>query len=161
MKPLIVLISVFAIGHLLSLFLQNRKLDSRRLGRIAMSSMLVFTGIAHFVFTDGMVEMLPEELGCRHEIIYCAGIIEFLGAFGLLLERYYRITGTLVILFFVAIFPANVFAALNDIDPLTGDLGGPGLESLILRTPLQLLFVVWAFLSTRTQKERKKGLEQV
>ena len=58
MKPLIVLLVAFVIS-LVILRLVNGDMDYALAGRIAVSVMLLFTSIAHFAFTKGMVMMLP------------------------------------------------------------------------------------------------------
>ena len=42
-------------------------------GRIAMSAMLAFTAVAHFVFTKGMTMMLPDFIPYKIETVYLTG----------------------------------------------------------------------------------------
>lgn len=155
MKPLLVLLSVFAIGFFLKKLSKSRKIQLRFLGKLAMSCMLIFTGIAHFIFADGMAMMLPESIPFRIEIIYLTGMMEILGAMGLLINQISRQTGILLILFLIAVLPANIYAAVHQIDPTTGELNGEGVEYLFLRIPLQLFFICWIYgfaIAKRTTK---------
>ena len=78
------------------------------------------------------------------------GALQILGAVGLLVPRTRRLAGICLALLLVAMFPGNVYAALNDV-PFRGEAPTP----LWLRTPIQLLFigmVLWT--STRRHSEK-------
>ncbi len=144
MKPLIVLISVFVIG-LIVIKLRTKKIDWQLAGRIAMSAMLVFTSIAHFVFTDGMTAMIPEIFSYKKEIVYVTGGLEMLFAIGLLIPKIKAITGWILIIFFISVLPANIKASMENINYQTGEFDGHGIEYLWFRIPLQILFIAWVF----------------
>jgi len=59
MKTLIVLLSVFAIAIVVNKIF-NSSYEFALSARIAMSAMLLFTAVGHFVFTKGMSLMLPD-----------------------------------------------------------------------------------------------------
>lgn len=147
MKPLFVLVSLFAIGYIVKRLSGTHKLSTRFLGKIAMSSMLIFTGLAHFAFAEGMAAMLPDIVPFRIEIIYLTGVMEVMGAIGLLIAKYSKLAGVLLIVFLVAVLPANIYAALNHIDPTTGVPDGPGPKYLFFRIPLQMFFIGWIYTS--------------
>lgn len=144
MKPLIVLISVFVIG-IFVIKLRTKKTDWKLAGRIAMSAMLMFTAVAHFIFTDGMAQMIPDFFPFKKELIYLTGILEILFAVGLLIPRTKTITGWTLIVFFLVILPANIKASMENINYQTGELDGNGIEYLWFRIPLQLFFIAWVF----------------
>ena len=148
MKPLFILIAVFIIGLLLKSLMSKNKISYKQLGRIAMSCMLLFTGTAHFFFTEGMSEMLPNLFPFRNEIVVLSGVFEIVAAIGLLSKKWFRLSGTLLVLFFILVFPANIFAALNGIDPLTGAADGPGAEYLFIRIPIQIFYILWVYFFT-------------
>jgi uncharacterized membrane protein len=152
MKPLIVLITVFIVA-LLVIKLRTKKTNWQLAGRIAMSAMLVFTGIAHFVFTEGMTQMIPDLFPLKKELVILTGILEFLFAIGLLIPKYRTKTGWALIVFFLAILPANIKAAMENINYQTGELDGDGMDYLFFRIPLQLLFIAWVFFSSIKQYE--------
>jgi len=146
MKPLIVLLSVFAISLLATKIVQgNYKLALS--GRIAMSVMLVFTALAHFVFTKGMAMMLPDFVPYKTATVYLTGIIEIIAAIGLFIPKFRVITAWLLIAFFILILPANIYAAIKNIDYQKGTFDGSGLAYLWFRIPLQILFIGWTYLS--------------
>lgn len=144
MKPLIVLIGSFLIG-IIVIKLVSKVFNWRLAGRIAMTAMLSFTAIAHFIYTDGMTAMIPEVFPFRKELVYATGIIEILFALGLLMPKFNLKTGWALILFFIAILPANIYASLHSINYQTGELNGSGMEYLWFRIPLQIFFIVWVY----------------
>ena len=114
-------------------------------GRVAMSVMLLFTAIGHFAFTEGMVRMMPDFIPFKNELVYLTGIMEICAAIGLQLSRHQHITAWLLIFFFLAILPANINAAIKNIDYQTGAATGHGTTYLWFRVPLQLFFIVWTY----------------
>jgi uncharacterized membrane protein len=147
MKPLIVLLIVFGVSVLV-LKLTTHKYDFRLSARIAMSVMLVFTAIGHFMFTKGMAMMIPEFIPFKTAMVYLTGIFEILAAIGLLIPEFRVLTAWLLILFFVLILPSNIIAAIKHIDIEKGTLNGSGLNYLWFRIPLQILFIVWTYISS-------------
>lgn len=65
MKPLIVLLLNFTIS-ILVIKIIKKEFDFGLLARIAMSIMLVFTVIGHFIFTKGMSMMIPKIIPCKY-----------------------------------------------------------------------------------------------
>lgn len=146
MKPLIVLLSVFAVSLAVNKIFRGNY-EFALSGRIAMSVMLLFTAIAHFVFTKGMAMMLPDFIPYKTETIYLTGVIEIVAALGLFIPSFRKITAWLLIAFFIVILPANIYAAIKNIDYQKGTFEGNGLTYLWFRIPLQILFIVWTYLS--------------
>ncbi|HEY4205722.1 MAG TPA: hypothetical protein VGM31_02875 [Puia sp.] len=144
MKPLIVLVASFLICFLI-LRLSNGWWDYRLSARIAMAIMLLFTAAAHFVFTKGMVMMLPAFVPLKNVLVYLTGVAEAAAAVGLLRDAWFANTGVLLILLFMAMLPANVYAAIHHIDYKKGDAGGKGPSYLWFRVPLQFFFVAWVY----------------
>jgi uncharacterized membrane protein len=146
MKPLIVLLLVFALSLVVTkLFYGNYAFALS--GRVAMSVMLLFTAIGHFIFTKGMSMMLPSFVPYGTELVYLTGIIEIAAAIGLFVPSIRVVVAWLLIAFLILVLPANIHAALKHIDHQTGTLTGNGPNYLWFRIPLQLLFVVWVYLS--------------
>ena len=145
MKPLIVLLSAFAISLAVTKIFKGRY-EFAVSGRIALSVMLVFTGIAHFAFTKGMEMMLPTFIPFKTEVVYLTGIIEFVAAIGILVPAFRSITALLLISFFFLILPANIYAAAKHIDYQKATYNGSGLNYLWFRIPLQSFFILWTYI---------------
>lgn len=146
MKPLIILLGAFGIALLVTK-IRCGHFEFTLSGRVAMSVMLVFTAVAHFAFTKGMTMMLPDFIPYKTGTVYLTGIIEIAAAIGLFIPGLRVITAWLLIAFFILILPANIYAAVKHIDYQKGTPDGNGLTYLWFRVPLQILFVVWAYLS--------------
>ncbi len=117
-------------------------------GRIAISVMLLIIGTGHFIFTRGVAMMLPEFVPFKVPLIYLTGVIEFAAAAGLHLPRFRKTTAWLLIVYFILILPANIYAASIHLNEQTGTLDGSGPGSLWYRIPLQAIFIAWIYFSS-------------
>ena len=147
MKPLIVLLTSFFVAAIV-LKLSAGAVDWGLAGRIGLAIMLAFTALGHFLFTEGMALMLPPSVPFRKELIYLTGILEIFGAICLLIPGWEGVTGWALILFFLALLPANVYAAYNEINYEKPQAKGPGVKYLWFRVPLQILFIAWTYFSS-------------
>ncbi len=121
--------------------------------RGALVVMFVFTGASHFTgMKHDFAAMIPAPLPNDLWVIYLTGLFEIAGAVGLLIPRTRKLAGICLVLLLVALFPANVYAALSEI-PLRGEAATP----LWIRAPMQLLYIgmVW----WTSIKARPKGVE--
>ena len=142
MTPLIFLLVSFTVAFLLNKFILKHKWSISFIGRISLAIMLIVTGMAHFFKTDLMVDMLPEIVPFKIQMVYFTGIVEIAAAFGLLISKLSRLTSILLIVFFIAILPANIVGSMKQVG-----LGGMenGLKYLYFRIPLQLFCIGWAY----------------
>ena len=146
MKPLVVLLASFLLA-IIAIKLVKSQYDFALSARIAMAIMLCFTAIGHFVYTKGMSMMLPDFVPFRIELVYLTGVIEVAAAIGLFIPYLRVITAWLLIVFFIMMLPANIYASIKHIDFQKGTFDGHGPSYLWFRVPLQLLFIVWTYLS--------------
>jgi len=114
-------------------------------GNIAMSVMLLFTAIGHFKFKTSMAAMIPLFIPKKVEIVIFTGILEIAFAVGLCIEssRYY--SGIGLIVFLLAILPANIYAAKHQINYENLYQPGPGVKYLWFRIPFQLFLIAWVW----------------
>lgn len=146
MKPLIVLVAVFAVA-IVVLRVVNGQFEFAFAARVGMASMLVFTAIGHFTFTNGMAMMIPPVIPFKKFMVYLTGVFEIVAAVGLSLSQYYRMTGWVLIGFFIIMLPANIYAAVKNVNYEKGTYDGPGLKYLWFRVPLQILFIGWVYVA--------------
>ena len=146
MKPLFVLLISFGLA-IFAMKLFTRHIDFALAARIAMSFMLLFTAIGHFAFPIGMMMMLPPFIPFRMALVYITGIIEIIAAVGLQITSLRNMTAVLLIIFFILVLPANIYAAAKHIDYQKGGNDGMGLQYLWFRIPLQILFIIWTWMS--------------
>lgn len=157
MKPLIILLLAFVFA-LLALKIFRKKYEIALSARIAMSVMLLFTAIGHFVYTEGMSMMMPGFIPYKTELVYFTGVVEIAAAIGLVIPSLKIPTAWLLILFFILILPANVYAAIKHVDYQKASYEGSGLSYLWFRVPLQILFIIWTYLSTiKFKSETRSG----
>ena len=107
--------------------------------------------------------MIPDPLPDGLWVIYLTEVFEIAGAVDLFLPQTRRLAGICLVLLLVAMFSANVNAALNEIP-----LGSQDPTLLCLRTPMQLLYigmVCWTSIKAPGKKDgrlsrRESVLEQ-
>ncbi|MFD0998499.1 DoxX family protein [Ohtaekwangia kribbensis] len=142
MAPLFVLIGSFGLFWFVNRFVLKEKHSASFMGRVALALMLLMTGSAHFFKTDVMVQSMPDILPYKTELVYFTGIVELLAAIALLFDRIAKLTGILLIVFFICILPANIIGSLKHVE-LGGMENGP--MYLVFRIPLQVFFIGWAY----------------
>ena len=140
MKPLLVLIAAFTVT-IIGLRLFTQEWNCVLAGNIAMTTMLLFTAVGHFAFTKGMMLMLPGFIPFKKALVHLTGVVEAAATIGLLIGPLREITAILLIVFFVLLLPANIYAALKRVDYQKGTYAGQGVSYLWFRVPLQLLFI--------------------
>jgi uncharacterized membrane protein len=114
--------------------------------RRGLAAAMVFAGIGHLVGPQPFVQHLPEWVPAREAIVYLSGIVEIgFGAALVALPARRAATGRLLALFFLAVWPANVYVAVAGVDVD----GQPGGAYPWIRLPFQAVFVAWALWSTR------------
>jgi uncharacterized membrane protein len=144
LKPLIILLASFGISLLAFYFLHGRY-EFAFSGRIAMSVMLAFATLGHFLYTKGMTMMIPDLIPFKKGMVYLTGIFEIAAAIALQIEQIRQMAGIAIIIFFVVMLPANINAALKHIDYQKGTSDGNGVNYLWFRVPLQAVFILWAY----------------
>ena len=109
-----------------------------------MSLFYLFAGIMHFVRPQVYLKIMPAYLPFHLPLIYISGILEIAAGLLLLhpLTRSYGAWLTIIVL--VVVFPANIQMLLDFYQKQN-----PYLWIAILRLPLQLVLIWWAWLYTR------------
>lgn len=144
MKPLAVLLFTFALA-LAATWLWWGQPGWLLAGNVALGVMLVFTGVAHFPYLAGMLQMLPAWLPARRAWVLGTGVVEVVLGLGLLWPTTRPLAAGTTIVFLLLIFPANIIAAFKGLNYQTGTLDGPGPRYLLFRGPLQTFFIAWAW----------------
>jgi uncharacterized membrane protein len=107
---------------------------------------MVGVGVLHFVQPEDFVAIVPEVLPAKLALVYVSGVAEIAGGLGLILPATRRLAAWGLIALYVAVFPANINMAVNQLP-----LGDQVLEpwQLWARLPFQLLFIGLAYWMTR------------
>lgn len=137
MAPLIVLITLFVLltvaGHLHMPFAFGWWTSLR----IALAGMFLLTASAHWgKRRPDLVRMVPPFFPRPDLLVTATGILEILGALGLMLPRFasYAALGLSVML--LAVFPANIHAARQHLS-----IAGSPVPRLLPRTLIQIAFL--------------------
>jgi len=110
--------------------------------RDALATMFVVTSISHFApMRRDLVAMVPPGWPRADWLVFSTGLLELAGAAGLLFPSTRLWAAGGLILLMGAMFPANVSAARRGVK-LRGRVATP----LWLRTPMQILFIAWAWM---------------
>jgi len=106
--------------------------------RYAMAAMFIFTAVSHFHprTRPDLVGMVPPFFPLPGLLVTLTGILEVLGAFGLLIPPLIAPAALALSGLLIAMFPANVHAAVNDLP-----IGGRPATPLAIRLPLQLFWI--------------------
>lgn len=146
MKPLFVLlISFFVCVIILQFVIKSDQNKWVVAGNISIGIMFIFTAIGHFVFTQGMSQMIPDFIPYKIQWVYVTGVLEILFGLGLIFPTYRLITAYVVLVFLVFVLPANIKSAIDGLNYQSGAYDGPGLAYLWFRIPLQVFFMIWVY----------------
>lgn len=112
--------------------------------RLLVGLFFIGVGVLHFVNPAPFVKIMPTWLPAHLALVYISGVFEVLGGIGLIVPRTRRFAAWGLIALLIAVFPANINMAVNEIY-LDGMPHEPWL--LWARLPMQLVFmlaVAWA-----------------
>ena len=138
MAPLFALLTGFVVARLGGVLGIDALDNNRSALRVGLALMFLLTGAAHFGpgRRAHLIAMVPPGLPRPDLLVTVTGVLELLGAAGLLLPATARAAAAGLALLMLAMFPANVFAARHGVP-----LGGRPPMPLVPRTVLQVIFV--------------------
>jgi uncharacterized membrane protein len=137
MIPLFVLASAFAVLRCAGL-MGVTALDNVDLPlRIALCLMFLLTASAHWgKGRPDLIRMVPPAFPHAAVLVSVTGILEILGAVGLLVSATARLAAICLAILLVALFPANIRAAREHLTVL-----GRAAPGLLLRAIIQAIFI--------------------
>jgi uncharacterized membrane protein len=106
---------------------------------VLMATLYISAGVMHFVKPTFFLAMMPPQLPRPAALVAISGVAEIVLGVAVLVPatRVYAAWGIIALL--IAVFPANIYAAVADI-PGRGGYG---------RLPIQALLIAWAWWYTR------------
>ena len=121
---------------------------TKQIGLILLALFFIAGGINHFINSDIYVAIMPTYLPAHLELVYLSGLFEILGGIGVVLSPIRQWAGYGLIALLIAVFPANIYMAMNPdkfVDIVSAWI-------LYVRLPLQFLLIWWTFWATRNDR---------
>ena len=101
----------------------------------------ILIGIEHFREPQKFVDIVPKYMPFALFLVYLTGVMEIVGGLGIIYPETREITGRLMVLFLIAIYPANLNMWMNDI-PYNGTRLTT--QGHLFRLSVQILLIVAA-----------------
>lgn len=144
-----ILIAVFLVLFVPQFFGANQFRSNRLKMRIALGVCFIIAGVLHFVAAETFASIVPPFVPYPLEIVYLSGVFEILGGVGLMTPFARRFSAVGLILLLIAVFPANVYMALANVQ-VGGHMDLPIYQWI--RLPFQFL-LIWLVYWSSLQKE--------
>lgn len=116
----------------------------KKVSLYVMALLYIAAGINHFRSAEFYFKIMPPYMPHPFTIIYVSGFFESALGFLLLFKKTRRLAAWGIIALLVAVFPANVQMLVNYLHE-----NNPRLWVAIIRLPLQLPLIWWAYLFTK------------
>jgi len=117
---------------------------------ILMSVLYVAAGVNHFWQPQFYLNIMPHWLPWHNQLVAISGVCEIVLGLLLLFSKSRRLAAWGIILLLLAVFPANIQMMLN-----YWNESNPALWISILRLPLQILLIWWAYTFTKNTKPKR------
>jgi uncharacterized membrane protein len=119
--------------------------------KILFTVLFVLAGLNHFRAPDFYLKMIPPYLPWHAALNYISGGFEIILGIMLLIPRWTRLAAWGSIALLIAVFPANIYMAMNpelfpDVKP----------SVLLMRLPIQAWLIAWAYWFTRPDRQTEK-----
>lgn len=118
-------------------------IKAKRVSRWLIGVVFIGAGINHFLNSEFYTAIMPPYIPYHLDMVYLSGILEILGGIGVLVPKTQRWAGYGLIALLLAVFPANIYMAMNtELFKNTAPVW-----ALYLRLPLQFILIVWVYWS--------------
>jgi uncharacterized membrane protein len=108
--------------------------------RIVAAIPLAVSSIGHFIRTATYASIVPPIFSHPQAWVIFTGILELVGAIGLLLPKTTRTAAICIAMLMIAVFPANIYAANKTV----GGLHMPGIP---VRVAMQVIYILLVLLA--------------
>lgn len=115
----------------------------KKVARFFAGPVMVAAGINHFVNPGFYLRIVPPALPAHEALVFWSGVAEILAALGTMHPRTRRPAGWFLIATLVAVYPANIYMAVNP-----SRFSSIPHWALLARLPLQFLFIYWVWMAT-------------
>ena len=113
-----------------------------------MAYFYINVGIKHFIQPDWFLHIIPPYLNCIGlELVYISGFFEVLLGVLILFSKYRKIGSYGIILLLIAVYPANIYLALNETPQNL--IGISAFAASWVRLPIQFILIGIAFYQSK------------
>lgn len=119
------------------------------ISRLLVAVLFVVAGVNHFISPKPYIAIVPPWLPAPGLLVAISGIAEIAGGLGILWPPTRRLAATGLIVLLIAVFPANIYAAIAGME-----IGGRAVPRWLLwiRLPLQVVLIAWVYLACRKKR---------
>ena len=122
----------------------------RQISKVIFALFFVAAGVNHFVNPPFYESITPPYLPWPCALVIISGIAEIVLGIALLVPKWSRLAAWGLIALLIAVFPANIYMALNpNLFPTIPVM------ALWIRLPVQGLLILWAYWYTRAAVPEK------
>jgi len=114
--------------------------------QVLLAVFFIFAGANHFIKPEFYLALIPPYLPAHEALNIISGLAEIAGGIGVLIPRLRKYAGIGLLLLLLAVFPANIHMAINNIQPPGADELQPWMTWA--RLPFQLVFLYWVYAVT-------------
>lgn len=121
----------------------------RSLGRV-MGAIYALAGVTHFLAPESFARVVPPGFPRPRALVYLSGIAELALGLGMQFDRTRRASAWGLVALLVAVFPANVYMATDDVaaEFAPDRLADVARAAAWARLPVQAVLVLWAWWHT-------------
>jgi uncharacterized membrane protein len=120
-------------------------------GLVFVFGVFLFGGIAHFVFLELFIRVVPSYIPFPRTVVLCTGVCELVGAAALLFKPLRQLAGWAFALYLVCVMPVHIDMLVH-----ADRWQNLGLTFLWVRPFLQPVLIVIVLLSTRPVASEKR-----
>jgi uncharacterized membrane protein len=118
----------------------------RKIALVLTALFFVTAGSLHFLRPEPYVKIVPPFIPLPLIMVYISGVAEIAGGVGILLPVVRRAAGWGLVALLIAVFPANIYMALDHVQATANLLP---VWVLWARLPLQFVLIWWTLWCTK------------
>ena len=129
----------------------DRRSTWKPAGKCVFAAVFLAAGVSHFTATEFFLKIMPPYIPLHRQLVLVSGAIEIALGVLLLVPRTSRLAAWGLVALLIAVFPANIHVYQHQ------ELFPPFPYSStlhLLRLPLQVMLILWAFAYTRPERGR-------
>jgi uncharacterized membrane protein len=111
----------------------------------------ILAGANHFINPPFYLKMMPPILPAHLFLVYLSGVFEIIFGVMLLIPRFQKTAAWCLIALLIAVFPANIYMAMNPL--LFPEFS---VNALYIRLLIQFVLIAWAYWFTENRQSNDR-----